>query len=400
MIVLKYIYLFFTFFALFFCGSLTVGPLSVRNYFALSLLAISVFGNKPFVDTTVRTFIWYLIIVIVVNILNGCFDTTLFTRMMLVYQLPSFIVVYSLPKLLQNRRDILASMILIVILLILNSVITFGQYAGNGSAILIQSLLGYDMTDSVADQRLGSYLGGLTGNVVNNGYFFAAMLPVSVIGLWSNKKIFRIIGYVVLLVASYCIYIVQQRTTFLILLAFYVFLILYKKDKILISMGLCLLSVIIYNADVFSAIDMGRLSLETSNDDRLALFADINRFIESSDVFLGGEQIFYDRYNGGVQHNAFTSAIVIGGIPVFISFVWLTLKIFRSLNKYRKKANIDEIYYLPLCFGCFAYFLCSMTHSTGIQNGGVLFWLLYGHILSFDKVNSINVKNENIISKH
>lgn len=392
MIILKYIYLFFAFFALFFCGSFTLGPLSIRNYFALSLLAISTFAQKTIVDSTVRAFLWYLVILIFVNILNGCFSTSSFIKLMLAHQLPSFIVVYSLPKLLKNRQEVLVSMNLIVILFVINVVITYGQFVGNSSAILIQSFLGYGVSDFAGDQRLGSYLGGLTGNVVNNGYFIASMLPVSVIGIWSEKKYFRIIGYVILLVASYCIYIVQQRTTFLILLVFYVFLLLYKKDKILITMGVCLLCVVLFNADVFTGIDMGRLSVETSNDDRLALFADFYRFVNSPDIFLGGAQIFYDQYNGGAQHNTFTSALVLGGIPVFISFVWLMYKILCSLNQYRKKVYNNEIYNLPLCFGCVAFVLCSMTHSTGIQNDGLLFWLLYGLILSYNKVNSINVK--------
>ena len=388
-----YIYLFFTFFGLFFCGSFIVGPLSIRNYSALLLFATSVFvnRNKFFIDSTVRVFIWYLIILILVNILNGCFDTTHFTRMMLVYQLPSIIVVYSLPKLMKTKRDVLVTMVLIVILFLMNAAITFGQFTGNTTALLISEIIGFDSSNFDGDNRLGSYLGGLTGNVVNNGYFLSTMLPISVMGLWSEKKLFRFFSLGVLAIATYCIYIVQQRTAFIILLLFYTFLILLKRDKYIIAIAVCLLFISINKTNIFTSIDMGRLSLDTSNDDRLLLFENFFRFVKSPDILLGGAQIYYDVYRGGVQHNAFTSALIIGGIPVFITFLWLVFKIFKSLHQFYR--NNGNAYYIPLCLGCTAYFLCSMTHSTGIQNGGVLFWVLYGLILSFN-----NVKNETIIS--
>lgn len=275
----------------------------------------------------------------------------------------------------------------------MNIAITYGQFIGNGTALLISEMIGFDMYDVVGDNRLGSYLGGLTGNVVNNGYLLSALLPVSIMGLWSNKKLIRVFSLVILALASYCIYIVQQRTAFLILMLLYAYLIIVKKNKVLIAMAVCLLLMFVYKLDIFSTIDMGRLSIETSNDDRLQLWKQFSRFSASPDIYLGGAQIYYNIYNGVVPHDPFTSALVIGGIPVFTAFLWLLFNIFKSLNLYRKRALQCDIYYLPLCLGCIAYFLCSMTHSTGIQNGGVLFWALYGLILSLN-----NIKNETFIS--
>lgn len=389
---LLYIFLFFTFFAIFFCGSLKVGPLSLRNYSTVVLLVVSILASpkKSYIDTTIRAFIWYLVILIFVNILNGCLSTSLFIKMMLGYQLPSIVIVFALPKLLRSRQDVLATMIVFTLLFLMNLAVTYGQFIGNATAINIAEIIGFDMSDVEGDKQLGSYLGGLVGNVVNNGYFLASLLPVSVMGLWSKNKSFHILAYVVLAIASYNIFIVQQRTAFVILIIFLAFLLFYKRDKLLIVMAVCLGVALLYNSELFSSVDTGRLTLEESNDDRLQLWDDFLRFAGSNDIILGGAEKYY-MTGGGVQHNTFTSTIVLGGIPVFIAFCWLLVKIFKTLNKYRKQTLRDEVYYIPLYFGCFAYFLCSLTHSMGIQNEGVLFWTLYGLILSL-----INTKNSYI----
>ena len=97
---------------------------------------------------------------------------------MLVYQLPSLIVVFALPTFLRNKKEILGTMIIFFILYLLNVAITYGQFIGNKTALLISSFIGLDMTDVVRENQLGSFLGGLTGNVVNNGYFLSSCIPL------------------------------------------------------------------------------------------------------------------------------------------------------------------------------------------------------------------------------
>lgn len=387
-----YIFLFLIFFAISFCGSLKVGPLSLRNYATLVLLVVSIFASpkKSYIDATVRAFIWYLVILIFVNILNGCLNTSLFIKMMLGYQLPSIVIVLALPKLLRSRQDVLATMIVFTLLYLMNIAVTYGQFIGNGTAITISEIIGFDMSEVEGDKQLGSFLGGLLGNVVNNGYFLSSLLPLSVMGLWSKNRTFHILGYVVLALASYNIFIVQQRTAFVILILFFALLLFYKRDKLIMVMAVCLCVALLYNSELFSSMDTGRLTLEESNDDRLQLWDDFLRFAGSNDIILGGAQKYYST-GGGTQHNTFTSSFILGGIPVFVAFCWLLVRIFRTLNKYSKQVFQDEVYYVPLYFGCFAYFLCSLTHSMGIQNDGVLFWTLYGLILSL-----INTKNSYI----
>lgn len=393
--IVLYTYLFLSLFALFFCGSLTIGPLSLRNYSSLLLVVVAfIAGRKEYkIDKVVRHFVIYIILCVIVNIINGSFLSTPFIRMMLVYQLPSIIVLFSLPKLLNDKEDLVAIIFIIALLYVVNMLITYGEYIGNSFAWSIAFLVGLEMPDSVETFEFGSFLAGITGNVVNNGYFLATFLPVVSICIWKDRFLYRLTGYLLLFVAAFVIYIVQQRMAFLSL-AFFLFLVfIYKKDKYIIIGTLVLFLYIQIYGNMFSSVDMGRLSSETSNDDREYLWTQFKVFANSPEILFGGLKAYFEKYHFTMQHNAITSSFVIGGIPIFISFVILSYHIFKSIYSHLKNVKTVNIAYVPLCTGCFIYYFYSMTHSQGIQNGAVHFWLLYAIILAYDKTYEFQYRN-------
>lgn len=394
-----YCYIFFTLFAIFFCGSLSVGPLTLRNLAGLMLLLFAFFYDKSkFVgDNTCRVFAYYIVICIIVNVINGCFFSTPFIRMMLVYQLPSVILVYSLPKLLKRKEDIIVTFYIMILLYTINTIITYGESINNDFCWSVANLVGLEIHDDVEETEFYSFLPGLTGNVVNNGYFAATLLPVVLVGLWAKSKTKIWLSYIALAWFSYSIIIIQQRMAFLSLIFFIIIVIFQKKNKLLFYIALCLVLYSLYNGTLFGSFDFGRISAETDDDDRARLFKQFSNFMSSSDFILGGSETYYKKY-GGIQHNAFTSAVVIGGIPLFISFLHLCITFITSLfYHYKYSMKNGNVLYRPLCIGCVIYFLYSMTHSEGIQSGGVLFWCLYGLILALDNCSGNKVNCENPI---
>lgn len=394
-----YSYIFFTLFAIFFCGSLSLGAITLRNLSGLLFLIVAIFLNRnKFVgDKTCFVFVCYLFVCIMVNVLNGCLLTTPFIRMMLVYQLPSIILLYSLPKLLKSIEEITVVFYIIIILYLINSVITYGESVDDYTCWSIANMVGLETRDEVEDDAFNIFLPGLTGNVVNNGYFAATLLPVVLVGLWSKSKMKSCLSYMGLVWFSYSIIIIQQRMAFLSLIFFVIIMILQKKNKHLLYISVFLLLYSLYNGNILSMTDMGRLSADTEDESRARLFKQFSNFMSSSDFILGGSETYYKKY-GGIQHNAFTSAVVIGGIPLFISFLHLCITFITSLfYHYKYSMKNGNVLYRPLCIGCVIYFLYSMTHSEGIQSGGVLFWCLYGLILALDNCSGNKVNCENPI---
>ena len=393
--IILYIYLFLSFFALFFCGSLTIGPLSLRNYSSLLLMVTAlIVGSKKYqIDKVAKYFFIYIIVCVFINLVNGSFLSTQFIRMMLVYQLPSIIVLCFLPKLLNDREDLVAIISIVSLLYVINLFVTYGEYIGNSFSWEIASIVGVEMPDSAEEFELGSFLPGITGNVVNNGYYLATFLPIVSVCIWKERFHYRLNGYLMLFAAAYVIYIVQQRMAFLSLIFFLILIYLYKKDKYIIIGTIALGLYVFYSGDMFDTVDMGRLSSDTSNEDRDLLWTQFCAFANSSDIILGGLQIYFGKYHFTIQHNAITSSFVIGGIPVFVSFVILSFYIFRSLYIHIKKGKSFNLVYVPLSIGGFIYYCYSMTHSQGIQNGGVHFWFLYAIILAYDNIYEFKEKN-------
>lgn len=386
---IKYLLLFWFLLSLFFLGSYKVGDYSIRNYMTLVFLLISI--NIPrkeniLNDGIVRAFLSYVIVLVFCNIVNGEVFTIQFVHLIIAYLLPSIVVLYGVPKYLNTKKDIFFVLSLLIFFYIVNLFVTYGQYVGNMFAWSISSAIGFKDTGDDAEQYLlGSYLSGITGNVVSNGYFLASFIPISTIGLFSKNRFYKIVGYLILAFASICIFVVQQRMAFLILMFYVSFLAFIKRDRYLPFLVVIVLVYSILQDLSFNTFDTGRLSMDTDNEDRIMLFEHFFNFANSENILFGGYENYQNNY-GDIQHNSFTSVVILGGIPSLIAFSVLFYRVVKNLGKLMLITMNSQPIICSLSIGGLIYAFYGMTHSQGLQNEGLYFWTLYAVLIAVQRI--------------
>lgn len=384
---IKYLFISIVLFSLFFLGSFKIGPLTMRNYMTVILFVIVFFLPKKEKksDSVVTMYGVYIGMLLFCCMINGTLTSFRLVRIILAFIFPSVVVLYSLPKLITSRRDLFVTILIICVLYLLNTGITYGQYIGNSLCWQISYLIGFQIPEEAEALTLGSFLPGLTGDVVNNGYFLGCLVPVITCTLFLENKLGKIVGYILLGVSVLVTFYVQQRMAFLCIALYVMFLAFIKKEKFLrVSAFIMILALFVYGFD-FSSLNLGRMTLETSNDDRAHLFDVFMSFAGSQYVFFGNYEA-YLTYFGGIQHNSFTGATTLGGIPLLIVFSILTYKILLRLYRVTND-NINQ-YPLILSFAisCVLYVGYEQTHSAGIHNEGLLFWISYSLLLTCERL--------------
>lgn len=391
---LKYIFLTFVFFSLFFLGSFHLGYLTMRNVATILLFIVALFMPRSNVklDGVIKTFIVYLVVLFFCNLINGEIISERFIHIAFAFLFPSAVSLFALPKFLRDKKDFLFVIGFVVILYIFNALVSYGQYANNRFAWLISSAIGYETPEKTGRFFLGSFIPGLTGDIVNNGYFLATFVPIAAMGILMKKKVWNIVGYFTLLFSGFCMYVVQQRMAFLCLALFVVFLALVKRDRVLVFSAVVVLFYVGFQGNPLDSINTGRLD-QTEDEGRMRLFEYFIEYVQSPDSFFGGINAYVKKYET-VQHNSFTSAFVLGGVPTFIVFVVMFFKIVYNLFKTAISSMRSDPIPCSLAVSCLIYVAYGMTHSSGLQNDGLFFWISYAILISYNKY----IKKETISS--
>lgn len=382
----KYIYLTFVLFSLFFMGSFHVFFLSMRNIATILFLLVAIIMPSANVkmDGIIKSFIVYLTVLVLCNMINGEVVSNRFIHISLAFMFPSVVALYALPKFLKDRKDFLFILGIIIFLYLLNSFVTYGQYAGNSVAWMISSAIGFESLDKNDQFVLGISLPGLTGDIVNNGYFLATFIPIATIGLFMEKRLWHFIGYGILLFAGFCMFVLQQRMAFLSFAIYVFFIAFIKRDTVLIISAIIVFFYMFSHGNPLDNIETGRLNMQTRDESRITLFANFVEFAQSSDVWFGGIENYLKKY-GGLQHNCFTAAFVLGGVPTFIAFVVMFFKILVNLEKTVLTTMKKDPIPCTLAVSCLIYAGYGMTHSSGLQNEGLFFWICYSILISYNK---------------
>lgn len=384
---IKYFFLTVILFSLFFLGSFKIGPLTMRNYMTIVLFVTAFLMPKQeeLKDEVVTMYGVYIAMLILCCMINGTLTSIRLIRIILAFIFPSVVVLYSLPKLISSRLDLYVTILIITILYLLNAGVTYGQYLGNSFCWQISDMIGFQIPEEAEAFALGSFLPGLTGDVVNNGYFLGCLVPIITFALFLKNRYCKLVGYALLFFSAIVTFYVQQRMAFICVALYVIFLAFINKDKVLRGfIFLMAIGILFYGID-FSNFDLGRMTVETDNSSRTRLFDVFLNFTESEYIIFGNYEEYLKHF-GGIQHNSFTGVTTLGGIPLFLVFFLLSYKMVLRLYQVLK----DNYNKSPLisCFAisCFLYVGYEQTHSAGIHNEGLLFWTSYSLLLIFERL--------------
>lgn len=334
----------------------------------------------------IKLYIAFLCIYSVCNIINGEFGSDLFLRRLLALHITCIIAYCWISTMSKKGMRFSKIQYILLIFYLFDVVVTILQYYNNPIGWAIGYTISPNAMDSI-EYRLSrmddtsnmlnlSITNGITSTSVANGYFLATFLPVVLVQMWEKKNV--ILNAMICIVSLYAIFCTQQRMAFMMASIYMLYLIWRSSSNnqkiLLVLIGGCLLY---FSNSLFESIEMGRLSTETSNDDRLGLFEEFSHYIDSNVSVWGGEE-YYRSHFETFQHNTFLGAWIIGGVPTFIFYTYFIL--FLIIDCFKKASRaFRNCQWLQLSFsmGCLIYIFYSFTHSSGIHNGAMYFWILY-----------------------
>lgn len=382
-------------------GGVHFGPISIRLIVAYGLFVYLLIFKRQTIAPT-KEAKWYYIFLAVfvfVNLISFRAFSGAFLRKMIAMYLVCCIAIYAFPRVFKTEVSIRSASIVLSITFLFNAVTTYLQYQNSPIGWVLGMTINpvqeeelevvREQMDEFSEFNI-SFIPGIMGGAVNNGYFIATMLPIVTFYIWDKFR-FRIrtlwtLG--MLAIGAICVYIVQERMALAVFAVYLLSIFLFKKKnavRILVTMAIVVFAIVFFGDNIqrFDFSQMGRLAndIEDTNYRGMTfpLFAD---FISDPKQLLIGnskvrtmEDLVLFR---SVGHNTFLDCIRRGGIILFIPFVILFYHICKSLIKFFRFARRNNDYRtMGLAMGCFCYLLYSQTHSHGIQSGAIFFWVFY-----------------------
>ena len=328
---------------------------------------------------------------------------SVFLTNIVTYHLSSIAIICALPIIINSRSDLNIFLSALTIIFVLNSILTILQFNNSHWAWAIGQLVNNGLSRELeANSDLidsGNLVGrtitaGLTGFVVTNGYFTSTFLPISVERFHENN-FWNFIGLTFIMILTLIVvYANQERSSMVLVLVFMVYYFTFmRKVSKTIPFVLLFFIVFYFLSGFIQTIDWGRLE----NLQDAGRISHIEQFISylSTDKALFGGFYHYIGSHESNQHNCLLAAWTMGGIFTFVSFsVFFFYSIHVLLSKtrlnYRKKFGITPVF---LAVSCLIYHAYSLTHSSGVHNDGMMFWIPYVLLLSCERI----VKSENRI---
>ena len=384
------------------------GPISVRNFSAIILfiiaLRVTIF-KKNYFNFNIKLYFLWVSIYVFLNLITGNIFSEEVYKNLVAYHIVSIILIYSIPKLINNSKTINIIIVSFIIFYVFNSYVTYLQFNNDALGWLIGEYIS-PMNDTKSMQLETYYTfdtmlsysmcTGLNGFVVTNGQYVASFLPLASFLIWSKKNIQKIIGLLIFILGGLTIFYVQQRMGLIIFIVYLAILILYRMN--LISKYFLFVFAILIIATYTKGInvdDYGRL-LDFSDSTRSHTFEHLDKFLSNSQYFWLGNPLSQNGTENHAMlltlgHNSFLDSLRRGGIFGFLLYLILFISLLREfyiifIDKFKNR------YYrtLALCLCAFFSLLYSITHSDGIPSGSVFFWLPYSLMLASDNIDKNN----------
>lgn len=378
-----------------------IGPISWRNMSAILLFFVAfVFTPKVILkDKCINGYIVWLFMYIFVNMITGYITTEHVYKNLIGYHMVSLMLLFSVPRLIKDHRQLKLIICLLGIFYIANALITVLQFFNNSiawgigdyiSPMNLEKAERMEYLSASSDNMLSySVCTGLNGFVVTNGQFIACFAPIVTFFSVYNKLKYKIFSTIVLLgilITSIC---VQQRMCFLVTLLYCVIILYYTIGSVKKLIPIVLIGCLLFicsNVDTINFEIFGRIFDFTDNH-RTHIGEYFSMFLSNTDyILLGHCTVSSDANNElflTMGHNALLDSFRRGGILCFIIYIYLVviilLKIYRITKVSIKHKNVLTI---ELCIVVFLNLCYSFTHSDGIPSGSVFFWGAYALMIA------------------
>ena len=385
-------------FSVLFLGAINIGPISIRNICIMGLVVFMAINFKSLsLDLCGKFYIVYLAVLLLCGIVSGQIFNMSFLKNFLTNHISSLVILVTFPIIIKSINDIKIIIGFIISMQLIDCFVSILQFfnlqigwdlglAINPGAISDLNKAEYYLTD--ADILLSrSIVFGITSFVVANGYYLTVFLPIVSNNLLRNQVNVkgRIISIIMLVISGISIFMVQQRIAFFLLICYIIFVLYIITRKILLFK---LISAIIFVLliglfTIAVDYDLGRLTLsDLQSDSRMNQIDNFMCFLNSDDFIFGADLdnkvLLYS-----LGHNTIMDALRRGGFISLLLYLPLFIIVVYKCSNISIRGFMQNWHYsYTFSISCVLFIAYSLTHSTGIQSGAVLFWFIYSLMIS------------------
>lgn len=374
-----------------FMGGFIVGAFSIRIYVSVVIFLWLLFTGSRFkITKEIGLFYMFILFYWIALAINGELAEVDFLKYCLGRYFICITAIYSI-TIIVNKPQILRNVVyLFVGIGVINGVISFLQFIGNPTAIIIP-LFFYPTRDlqeslEVFDQfesGLGVGVVGLFGSIVKNGYLSAVFAALSPILYESAKKKWQQLGaLIVMSFLLYSVFLTQQRLVLILVTGFFLFY-FYKNRRLffaIVGLSIILFYYFSFQEIIFNEDKLGRLA-QLNDSGRIKIYSLGFEFVKNNFLFGGQNAFGYVLSSYGFRvyssHNFFLNAFIYSGFigAVFIIILFFKMLVQASKVIFRKIEKNKFSFFLAAAL--LVYLLNSLTHNASLVTGDEYIWMLF-----------------------
>lgn len=382
--------------SVFFFGSLTIGPLSIRAIMTILTLCLlmvhhrKLFRVRKLSNNLICLYCCFLVCMSIAMSFNGEFYEYGVIKVLLAFHLVCIVSYYAVRYYVNSNNTINIVSIILITAVILNSVVTILQYTGNplgwGINLAItgarnEMIVGYSDSVAEGETMLGlARTPGLLDSAVANGMFISSLGIIPFIYLSKIKKekskICRAICWCSLGLSSVACFMCQERAALMMFVAALLYLLWNQtKSKLIIIIAFLIGAFYLGSTPANNISGLGRFTDFSVDDDlRSNIWNTAETFI-SNNLMWGGPLHFLN-IAGHFPHNFFFNALIYGGLIGGVFVIVLFIKIItRGIKSIRRGTTSEEIVYATALL---SYLMQGMLHNASLVTGSVTIFVLLG----------------------
>lgn len=377
-------------------GSLFVaGFLTLRHIVTIIMFAVCLIETKPmYSDIFQKIFMLFVVCFFFSSFLSGFVAEGM--RRIIGYYFVSYVGVYSTMILITKYHGEKVFFYTICIIGLFDAIATFGQLTLSSTINQVVSALRLDLAidddfESLQESKrfgLGYNMPGIMG-IVASSYF---LMTASILSLVLQIKRINIIGLAITVTLLTACFVVQERSSFYLALAFVVFLLILismKRTKqstrlfslFIVVFGICALYIYGLNWIGSFGTRVTELDSMTGRDE---IWDNTLEYLGNYPFFAGYDRMMQIYHKDA--HNLIINAYVFGGLFGFFAIIVLLVKQFSLITAVCIK-NFRCINPIILILACsyVAYTINGLVHNHSIVYGTLDVWLLWAAFYGISK---------------
>ena len=357
---MKFVFFLFYIVAVLTCGSINVGPFSLRVYMTVLMFFFMLVSEKKRTPLSIsKNYIFLYLICILALFLslfaNGGLHEYGFLNRCLAYYLVCVVSYFAVDYFVKDRSHLIKIIFVFSYIIIVDSVVSILQFQNNpigwGVGLLFSDAEGIEEYATFMDSH-DSFVGvskltGIFGHPVNNGFMLSVLTPALMAGVSENSRIWKKLYFLsVIFLSIITSLLIQQRAAFFLLAIVLVYHLLrsfVNNPSRVVSVILVFIMILVFAAPyMMDFVGTSRFT-DTDNSSRQSIWQGGFDIFKQNVLF--GDIVQYNLKSEKSAHNLFIACLAYSGLIGFIPFMFLYFKtILDSLRLVFFRDNFTRVF--------------------------------------------------------